>query len=294
MINRLVNDIYLQAFSLLKYNLVLFIPFFLFLLVAGSILLPTSNMSSAPPIFYLFFVLPALLAVFLSGWLNMFKKCVQVFADENKEPEKRTEESFLLFKEFFPGVGKYFFKIALGLLIYFFLFNIYMLVLETIIMSLLGGFESFIPEEFSHSMKSQQAAVAFWEGISQPDRVKLFKIAGLEFVFTFIFMYLTMFWVQIIVIKEGLPLKSLVRSVKTVIGNPLSTFILFVSGFSFILLVVFIGAIVSVNPLFQLLFLILFVTTVIYYLMLTFIYLEKHELHERINSPGRSDRNGQD
>ncbi len=226
MLYRPVNDIFSQSFKLVKYNLVLLLPFFLFLLVAGFILLPISNISGPPPVFYALFVVPALFSVFLSGWLNMFKKCTEEPpSGETLPPDKRTEDSLLLFREFFPGVGKYFIKIALGVLIYSILFDLFML-------------------------------------MTGP-------------VFTVLFVYVTMFWMQLLVMRDILPLRAMVQSFKAVTGSPVSTFIIFISGISLMALAVFINAAVSENPLFRLLTLILFVFAIVYYLMLTFLYIVK-------------------
>ncbi|OGI03966.1 MAG: hypothetical protein A2Y25_01035 [Candidatus Melainabacteria bacterium GWF2_37_15] len=294
MIYQLINNIFLQSFSLVKYNLVLFLPFFIFLLVTGFVFMPVASISGSPSVFYMFLVMPSLLAVFLSGWLNMFKICVETSTDENLAGEKRTENSFILFREFFPGVGKYFLKIAIGILIYFFLFNIFMLVLERVLMSLLGDFESFSSKELVGSLSNSATAAAFWETISSEDKIKLFKIVGLESFFTLFFLYLTMFWTQLIVLKEIFPIKAFIQSFKTVIKDPINTFIIFISGSSLILLVIFVGAIVSVNPLLQLFALILFVLVIIYFLMLMFVYLEKFGIQEKINSNSGPNSNGQD
>lgn len=298
MFYRLINNIFLQAFSLVKYNLVLFIPFFLFLLVTGFVLLPLSSKSGGPSVFYiLLFIIPALLAVFLSGWLNMFKACVEATTDGNLAESKRTEDSFLLFKEFFPGVEKYFVKIALGILNFiclFLLFNLFMRILEMVIISLLGGFDSFSQYDLWKYMSNAKEASTFWDNISSSDRIKIYKIAGLEALITLCFFYLTMFWIQILVIQEIYPIKALRQSFRTVIKDPVSTLLIFISGISSILLVIFVSAILSINPLIQLLSLILFVFVLIYFLMLTFIYLEKYGIQEKINSNSRPDSLEQD
>ena len=142
-----MKTIYLQAFSLIKYNLVLFFPFLLFLLIMGLILIPLGSAGGSLSLFYIFFIFISLMAVFLSGWLNMFKKCVYSTVNENLTAEQRTLDSLSLYKEFFPGVGKYFTKIALGLLIYFFLFNFLIFILKMLLISSPETFESFTQKE---------------------------------------------------------------------------------------------------------------------------------------------------
>ncbi len=53
----------------------------------------------------------ALKSVFLSGWLNMFHMCLENLNNDNLTDEQKTLNSFNLYKEFFPGVGKYFQKV---------------------------------------------------------------------------------------------------------------------------------------------------------------------------------------
>lgn len=270
---RTINKNFSQAFSLVKYNLVLFLPFFMFLLVIGFL------RGS-----YALFIVPAVIAVFLSGWLNMFKQCTEMPTDENLSGDKRTEDSFLLFREFFPGVGKYFVKITFGILIYFILFYILMFALETLFMSLLGEFDTFSRQDLIDSMKSPIATTAFWSKLDYSDKIKIFRIAGLEALSTLLFFYFTMFWMQIIVIKDSYPLKALLHSFITIIKDPVNTFIIFISGISSLLFIIFVGAILSMNPLFQLLILFLFVFIIVYFVMVTFIYLERSNSSSRTDS----------
>ena len=76
-----MKTFYLQTFSLVKYNLVLFFPFLLFLLIMGLVLIPLGSAWGSLSLFYIFFILITLMAVFLSGWLNMFKKCAYSTAE---------------------------------------------------------------------------------------------------------------------------------------------------------------------------------------------------------------------
>lgn len=270
MLYRQINNSFLQAFTLVKNNLILLIPFFMFLLVAGFILMPGSS-----PIYFLL-TMPALLAVFLSGWLNMFKNCIKIPLRNRQEEDKQAEYSLGAFKEFFPGVGKYFLKIGTGILFYILLFNIFMLVLEVLMMGFLGPFESFTQDNLSEVMKNRELAQQFWEGISQADKTRLFQIAVFETIFSSIFVYFTMFWPQIIVLEEVHPIQAFLRGFNIIKNDLTLTFILFIAGLTSVILAIFINLLFSVNPLLQLISMILFVFVIVYFIMLSFVYLDRY------------------
>lgn len=268
-----INILFTRAFSLLRYSMVLTIPFLLFWLISGFVLIP---LNSGGGMFFSLILLLGITAAFLSGWMNMFKVCVETSVDENLPGDKRTSDSFHLFKEFFPGVGKYFGKIALGVVIFIFLFDILTLLLEITIVPFFGSFESFSQQEMIEAMKTPEAATQFWQNMSEPDKAKILKIAGLEVVFALLFFYLTMFWSQLVVLKDIFPLKALMESFKTVIKDPLRTSIIFFLNFILILIVFFTGAILIENPLFKLIMILLFVYALVFYVIATFLYLEKY------------------
>ena len=275
-----INNLFQRTFSLVKYNLVLTFPFLVFWLILGFLLLPLTTGGGNGGILFTFFLLAALIAAFLGGWLNMFKKCVETPTDENLPDDKRTYDSFWLFREFFPGVGKYFGKMFLGVLIYFFLFNIFMLVLEMIIVPIFGTFESFTQQEMMTALQDPDTTARFWEDISAADKSRIFKIAGFEIIFTFLFAYLTMFWSQLVVLKDFYPIKALIESFHTVIKNPSRTSVIFILNVVLILTVFFIGAILMVNPIFKLIMILLFVYALVFFVMMTFLYLERYEESE--------------
>ncbi len=272
-----INELFQRTFSLVKYNLVLTLPFLLFWLILGFVMLPLTSGGAGRGIFFTLILIVGLIAAFMSGWMNMFKKCIETSVDENLPDDKRTTDSFWLFKEFFPGVGKNFVNIALGILIFFFLFNIFMLILEAIIMPFLGHFESFTHQEMLNAMENSDKTVQFWHSISDSDKSRIFKIAGIEIISTFIFAYLTMFWAQLAALKEIYPIKAFIESIKIVIKDPCKTSLIFFPCFFLILAVFFIGAILILNPIIKLLMILLFVYALIFYVMMTFLYIERYK-----------------
>jgi len=279
------NKLFQRTFSLVKYNMVLTIPFLLFWLILGFVLLPLNSGGAGQGIFFTLILLAGIIAAFLAGWMNMFKRCVETSVDENESEDKRTTDSFWLFREFFPGVGKYFGKMILGILIYFFLFNIMMLIVEMAIIPLFGSFESFSQQEMVKSLEDTDKTAQFWKSISSADKTRLFQIAGIEVLFTLLFFYLTMFWAQLVVLKELYPIKAIVESVKAAIKQPVETGTIFLLNFTLVLIVFFIGAILIANPLVKLIMILLFVYALVFYVMATFLYLEKEgETHTVIKT----------
>ncbi len=271
-----INDLFARTFSMVKYGMVLTLPFLIFWLLSGFMLFPLVSGGAGLEIFFTFLLFLGIIAAFLSGWLNMFKRCAETSVDENLPDDKRTLDSFDLFREFFPGVGKYFGKMVIGVVVYFFLFNIIMLILEAAIIPFFGPFESFSQQELIEAMKDPDKTISFWNSISGSDKEKIFKIVGLESIFTFLFLYLTMFWAQLVVLEGIYPLKAIRKSFKTIIKAPVRTVIIFLLNFILVFIVFFIGVILVANPLIKLLMILLFVYALVFYVMMTFLYLEKY------------------
>jgi len=263
-----------RAFVMVKYNMALTLPFLLFWLILGFMLTPMGSGGGAAIYALLLFV--GLLAAFLSGWFNMFKKCTETSVDQNEPNDKRVSDPFYLYKEFFPGVGKYFTKIILGIVMIFLLFNILMFMLEVILMPMLATFDSFSREEMGEALKGAEAITEFWGGISDSDKAKLIKIIGIEFIFSILFIYLTMFWAQLVILEENYPIKTLKKSVMTIIKDPARTSIIFFGNAIFISVINFISIIMAMNPLIKLVFILLLVYAFIFYVMMTFLYLERY------------------
>ncbi len=273
---REVNLIFQRSFLLVKYNLVLTLPFLFFWLLLGFVLQPLAVTGAGQGILFTLLLVLGLIAAFLSGWLNMFKKSVESPVDKNLSDDKHTEDSFSLFREFFPGVGKYFWKIALGLVSLFIMFNILMLIIEIIIIPLFGAFESFSQEDLVKAMNNPEGISRFWAEISENDRLRIFKIAGVEALFTILYLYVTMFWSQLVVLNEDSPFSSFKKSFKVIMKDPQRTSLVFFLNFMLIIFIFFGGTILLVNPVIKLLMIVLFVYSLVFYVMQTFVYLERN------------------
>lgn len=269
-----VNNLIPRTFSLIKVNQVLIMPFLIFLLLVVIVLSPAAGMNP--------FVLVAVIAlkgVFLSGWLNMFHMCLENANNDNLPDEQKTISSLNLYKEFFPGVGKYFQKIFWGLLYGIIIFILFVNIGEAITLHFLGGFKSFSPENLIqtvHGATTNADIIAFWHKISHADKVKIIKLVSIDLFFVAIFSYLTMFWTQFVIVEDKNPVNAFVLSIKAVLNDPINTFSIFICTLISFIFVFVLKAVLGANILSQLLILMLFAYVIVYYTMMNFLYFERY------------------
>lgn len=263
----IINKLIPRTFNLVKVNQVLIMPFLVFLLLVVVILSPLGGINP--------FIMVAVLAVksvFLSGWLNMFHMCIENINNDNISDEQKTLNSLNLYKEFFPGVGKYFQKIFWGVLFFLLFINI----VESIIFHFLGDFKSFSIENLAQSLNTQAAFVDLWNKISHADKIKFFKLAAIDFSFIALFSYLTMFWTQNVIVEDKSPINAFVSSIKTVLNDPINTFLIFILTFASFISIFVLNLLFGSNILTQLLTLMLFAYVIVYYTMMSFLYFERY------------------
>jgi len=256
-----------RTFNLVKVNQVLIMPFLLFLLLVVIILSPLGGINP-----FVMVALIALISVFLAGWLNMFHMCLENSQDDSLSDEQKTLNSLNLYKEFFPGVGKYFQKIFWGILMFLLLINL----VESSILYLFGHFKSFSMEKLPQSLNTKADIMAFWNKISHSDKMKLYKLAAVDLSFIAILSYLTMFWTQFVIVEDKSPLDAFVSSFKAVLKDPINTFLIFAVTLAGFIAVFALNFTLSPNILTQLLILMLFAYIIVYFIMMSFLYFERY------------------
>ncbi|MEI8389745.1 MAG: hypothetical protein WCG23_07645 [bacterium] len=262
----LVNKLIPRTFNIVKINQVLIMPFLMFLLLVVVVLSP----GGINP-----FVIVAVLAlksVFLSGWLNMFHMCLENTNNENISDEQKTLNSLNLYKEFFPGVGKYFQKIFWGILIFILFVNL----VESAIFHFLGTFKSFSLENLPQTLSTKSDFLNFWNKISHADKIRIFKIAAIDMSFVGFFSYLTMLWTQFVVVENKNPVSAFISSIKAVLNDPINTFLIFTLMLISFIFIFVLNFMLGENILSQLLTLMLFAYVIVYYTMMTFLYFERY------------------
>ena len=263
----IIHKLIPRTFNLVKVNQVLIMPFLIFLLLVVVILSPLGGLNP-----FIMIAVIALKSVFLAGWLNMFHMCIENINNENISDEQKTLNSLSLYKEFFPGVGKYFQKIFWGILFFLLFINL----VESTIFYSLGHFKSFSLENIPKTLNTKADFIGLWNKINHADKVKLFKIAAIDVSFIALFSYLTMFWTQSVVVENKTPVNAFIFSIKTVLNDPINTFLIFIFTFTSFISIFVLNLLLSANILTQLLTLMLFAYVIVYYTMMSFLYFERY------------------
>ncbi|OGH98667.1 MAG: hypothetical protein A2039_03150 [Candidatus Melainabacteria bacterium GWA2_34_9] len=263
----LIHKLIPRTFDLVKVNQVLVMPFLMFLLLVIVVLSPVVGINP-----FILVAVIALKSVFLSGWLNMFHMCLENTNNENLSDEQKTLNSLNLYKEFFPGVGKYFQKIFWGVLIFLLVVNL----VESVIFHFLGNFKSFSLENLPQTLGTKADFISFWNKINHVDKIKILKIAAIDMSFVGVLSYLTMFWTQSVVAEEKNPINAFIASIKTVLNDPINTFLIFAFMIISFIFVFGLNLVLGENIIGQLLTLMLFAYVIVYYTMMTFLYFERY------------------
>jgi hypothetical protein len=256
-----------RTFSLMKVNQVLSMPLLLFLLLLVIIFSPIAGVN----VFILIAIL-ALKSVFLAGWLNMFHMCLEYSNNENLTDEQKTVNSLDLYKEFFPGVGKYFQRVFWGIMILVLFINLG----ETLIFNFFGHFKSFNPETVPQAISSKADILNFWNKISPADKSQLYKLAAYDSILIIVISYLTMFWLPAVISEEKRPLQSYFISIKTILNDPINTFIMFVFAVIILIFIAGLNFIMPSNLIAELLVFMFSVYGTVFYTMMVFLYFERY------------------
>lgn len=261
------NKLISRTFDLVKVNQILSVPFLIFLLLVVMVMIPAGGASP-----FVLVALLALKAVFISGWLNMFHMCIENTYNENLSDEQKTLNSLNLYKEFFPGVGKYFQKIFWGIIIFVFVINFS----EALIIHFLGNIKSLASYNFSENITTRADLITFWNKINPADKAKIYRLAIFDVAFILVVSYLTMFWTQFVVVEDKNPLKAFFGSMKAVLKDPVNTFLIFLFTLTGFVLVFVINVISGGNAIIQLIALMLFSYVMVYFTMMGFLYFERY------------------
>jgi len=263
----IIHKVILEAFNLFKVNLNLAMPILIFFLITVIVLSPLSQIND-----FVRLAIIALISVFTAGWLNMFHSCIKNSENQTDSIEQKVINSMSLYKEFFPGVGKNFQNILWGALILIVIFNI----AELIFITQFGHFKNFALQDISIALTNHADIQTFVNSINPEDKAKLYKLAGYNIIFNAIVMYFLMFWTQFVAVEDKNPLKAFWESIKTVIKDPINTFILYIIPIIGFFAILVLNILLSVNFLGQLLAMMCFVYSMVYYVLMTFVYFEKY------------------
>lgn len=275
-----ILNLFSKTYKLVRCNLILIQPLLLFFIILGFIANPFMAIETFTPVLIMLWIsIISLFCVFISGWLSMVHKCIKSSEKGNSSEEETALASLSLIHEFFPGVGKYFLKITLGVIIY-----ISLLFIVTKITTIAGKHFIGIPSidylqkifEYSqHSVINKAEKIAMIEKSSPIDNAKLSLWFLLVLGVSSLFHLITMFWTQAIITLNKKPIQAYIESLKIVIKQPIASIIIFLSYSFCLFFICIIGSLFS-NFFYQLLILMLLFLSVVYFTMMTFLYFEEY------------------
>jgi hypothetical protein len=220
--------------------------------------------------------LAGLYCAFGAGWFTMFHKSLVDSENEALSREEKAMKSISLFKEFFPGVGKHFLKVTFGFIFYIVLIILLMNIIGVIGNKFIGFPQAIIQLEASKTQISPQKFLSILDHLSDADKMKLFIRGMINFASLSIFSYLTMFWMQAVISEDKNLFKAYWESLLTVVKQPFATFIIFMSYWGSIILITVVLGMIPLNVIVQLVAIMLFTVTIVYFTMMTFLYFEKY------------------
>jgi hypothetical protein len=280
----ILNRLFFETFTIIKYNLVLVQPLLFFILLTGVFTASLSKITALTPAAGVLVVsVFAMYCSFLAGWFNMFRKSIENFSKPPESKEEKAVYSINLFNEFFPGVGRHFTKIFLGFILFIVLFFIVVNIVGIIGEKFVGFPQNFTPSEIFSAMVNEQKAVEFVHKMTPEDKLIMTKWNLLTLIFTGILAYLTMFWAYAVVSADKSPFKAYLASLKIILKRPFSTFCIFILFWLSILFTGIFNGIAPNNIFIQFFGLILFVFMIIYFTMMNFLYFVQNS-ENNINS----------
>ena len=278
----IIKELFSNTLKLVKYNIVLVQPLLIFFFILTLLLSPVftsgKNILNSGPGIVMIVSIAGLICAFTAGWFSMFHKSIEILSKPSPTREERATHTVDLFKEFFPGVGKYFAKIVLGILLGFILY--FVIVAVTILIGKTTGISHGV------SLSSYDSIKKILESFDDTHLSKSHsKITIIAVIIRFIFLYLTMFWMQAIISADKSPITAYIESVKTVLKNPLATLTIFLSNFGSLFVLCLILSVLNTTKLNSENFLgfiiqfsgqIFLFMIIIYFTMMNFLYFEKY------------------
>lgn len=260
--------------KLVKNDLIITQPLFIFLFILILVLSPLAQASAITGGGMLLLTLLALTAAFVSGWFNMFHKCVSNYSKLKCEDSEKATNSLGLFKEFFPGVGKYFYKIVLGYLLYAILFIIFFEIIGVIGALTIGIPETFNPEDFQNTTMTQEQLMELFNQIPEDIRQKWYLLL---FGSVFAYFYVLSFWAHAIIVDKKGVLASFLSSLKLTLTKPLLPFLIVSSFFLCMFILNLINLILPLNVFTWVINMFLSIYIIVYFIMMSFVYYEEYK-----------------
>lgn len=275
-----IKELFSKTYNLVKLNLILVQPLLIFFLLMGFILNPAGRLRFDSAGIVLLLSVCGLFCAFIAGWFNMFYKSVELQSKPDLSPEERAVRSVGLFKEFFPGVGKFFPKIVYGLVIYGLLVFLAFLLIHFTGIILVKYFGYSGGSKFSDLLN----LIIADKKTSGLDTIAINQWNILSLLLS----YFTMFWIQAVILTDKHPVQAYFESFRAAIKAPLTTIVIFMSSWLSMMTISGFIAITYSNIFAQFLGLMLMILTLVYFIMMAFVYFERYSnIHSGSDSIGQ-------
>lgn len=271
-------NIFTRAYKLVSQNVVLVQPLLIFMLLTSLIIPSAASLVSAPLIAVCFLLISifALNSAFIAGWYCMFKEAIALSSKPVVSKEQYTENSISIFKTFTPGVGKYFVQTLLAMIVYFAVPLVFLVIVGYLATHGLGYTKALTLSQKLLSVKTQSEIVSILSTISKNDLAYLDKLSILTMIGFAVWNYLSLFYLQAVVMLQKSSLKAFVQSFKAVLKYPLKSFTLLLFSVFGFLFTNILTTVCEKNFILQLIALIISVYFMVYYVMVTFLYFEEY------------------
>ena len=263
-----------DSWYLTKNNLVLAYPLIFFFWII-SMLIPTMSGIEIKSLKFLMIWanIIGLVIVFWSGWFEMFAKIAISYKKDDRTVDKK-EYSFVLMKEFLPGIGKNFLSYLGGLLLYFLLFCLIFLCTGLIGTKLFGVPQ--IPDNLIYLFSDKHAMYNFLNSLSDSEKMIYFKWNLLTVFAGVLFSLITIFWAPMIVLCSLNPLKAFFLNLKLIFRKPFHVIILYLIYFGANIILSVISSVAGSHLLLQFIAITIMFLFLLYYLMLLFVFVEEN------------------
>ncbi len=275
-----------ESFALLGRNLVLFYPVLIYL-IFFDVIRPRGMMVSADAKWLAFAgLLMLLLSAFSAGWFNMVymavlqhrKPASPALTGEDVPDEAamtRLTETFAVFKAFFPGVGEYFFRFALGWLVFFGVLAIMLWVAHGQVMAG-GGYPAVFEEMITliqRGPEAQRELEALTRNLSPEVMAQMgavFSIFGGTMTAFSLFALVTIFWAPLVIMRQLGAFRAYLESLRLFFRNPFKLMALGIFYFAAFMLVGIVG---GLNPILGIIGWFLWLFVDIAFVVFLFLYL---------------------
>src|SRR5574344_462838 len=278
-----------NAFKITNQNIILTVPLILCLLFL-SIYLGFSRTTPNNPIAISLLILTVILilSAFLSGWLFMIKRAIDLSKKDFYIEDDKSKASFNLIKEFPSGIGEFFLSAFGGVIFYGILIGLFIAGMYFIGTHFIGNLP-LSAEQIKLALASPDSAQKLLTTLSKSD---LIKINEWDFLFlgtATLFSFLVMFWTPQIIYATKNPFKAFFIAIKNTFSKFLGSIVLFIYISALNFFVSLVNAFSVVNVIVYFFAMLLYFYFFVYIIVLIFYYYDGEFIENAGKTEGDSD-----